>query len=967
MASGIKKIGAGVHYSALLLENGDLYFSGRQTYAEGYFEDYHSFVKIKQNINDIYCGQNDFLTVTSNEDGGSTVEAICHRTSFSFASPVTAGCVYSDHALLRSDGRWYAAGDNSSGQCGVTGSETLSEFTLVDGTDDWLAGRLTAAAVGKAHSVALKADGNVVVWGSNQYGQLGVPEEFSTLPAPAGSPYLSTYSGSTIEDAQSLFDLKTPDVETDTLGYTIADIDTPLYLQLENGVADTFLFEAAPETNGLSLNLSLLNADGQLIRSFTESTEVVLLDDTTYYLCVRSVDRHRCGGFMIRYNRLGLRGISFDTALPLQAGEQQLSVYQGKNLYVSFTAEHTGSYFITTEDEQALSCTLFDGERRQLQTFVCSGQIALSTGQTVYLMITNPRPNAFSTLRVFLSTPDTRTKQVAAGQNFSLIVREDGTVLGCGHNAFGQLGIGKKQTRQAECKAAAIIGVQKVDCGERHAVALKEDGSIWTWGANDKYQLGMDGTESQPIPRQITALGTDNIDVIAQLHGGIALKQDGSLVGWGRNYYGELGTGSAQPIIQPVALPMPDGVQSIAQIGSGTRYTALLTQDGKLYLAGTGAGSNLGLIQAAGNDRFCFQEYITDVPIDNMICGNERIILLSNGQVISGGPEGLNAIRGGDWYDGHGVVFNDSGVLYAFGQNGAGQLGDGTTTNAALTQVADPVDWLTFSQAAVGGTHTIALKPDGSVWTWGSNQYGQLGIAEPSSSSIPVKLLDACPDDYANHPEQAHPVEWPEWPASSCYPGTIDFTGDRDWFVFTPPVNGKYRLALSCEAVSGTLSLYEPGETGLLLLASGTAVEYELDHTKTYYYCVTDKNTGSYEVQLLVPSSDKIVVACQKDTTIRIYMSINGSPAWYSGSFELCYDPALLCVTDLSVPCYGKQTQPGAYQTVNIHEVEDGRIRFELPWLRTITGQYQGLANIFEFTALNDGAAQISIQADYRQ
>jgi YD repeat-containing protein len=95
---------------------------------------------------------------------------------------------------------------------------------------------------------------------------------------------------------------------------------------------------------------------------------------------------------------------------------------------------------------------------------------------------------------------------------------------------------------------------------------------------------------------------------------------------------------------------------------------------------------------------------------------------------VSGFSEGTRLAVG----FGHTVALKSDGTVYAWGYNHSGQLGDGTTTDSSV-----PVAASGFGggvAVAAGGYHTVALKSNGTVWAWGKNTYGQLGIGTGSGS-----------------------------------------------------------------------------------------------------------------------------------------------------------------------------------------------------------------------------------------
>jgi alpha-tubulin suppressor-like RCC1 family protein len=204
----------------------------------------------------------------------------------------------------------------------------------------------------------------------------------------------------------------------------------------------------------------------------------------------------------------------------------------------------------------------------------------------------------------------------------------------------------------------------------------------------------------------------------------VGVQKDGSLWTWGRNVNGQLGDGTfiakAIPTKNLSVLPNSDKWDKVA---SGNSHTIALTTSGVVYRWGGGSRGQLGL--AATTDAAA-----------------PSTAVLNNCKFVA---------AGGD----HSLAICGDGELYAWGANGFGQLGLSTTADAlaptlvAMGGVADR-DWESVSAGgghndagndlAVNGGHTVAIKTDGTLWAWGSNYYGQLGLGTTEDQSAPVKV-----------------------------------------------------------------------------------------------------------------------------------------------------------------------------------------------------------------------------------
>jgi hypothetical protein len=155
-------------------------------------------------------------------------------------------------------------------------------------------------------------------------------------------------------------------------------------------------------------------------------------------------------------------------------------------------------------------------------------------------------------------------KSVAAGYNHVLAVKTDGTVLGWGMNAFGQSGPSNfVNVNPTPAQINNLTGVTEVGAGYGFSLARTSDGKIWGWGLNSQGQLGngSQGSNPQPTPTQVSGI-TNAISVAAGNSHGLALLSDGTMVSWGDNSYAQLGDGTTFMRLTPVPIV---GIQVVAQ------------------------------------------------------------------------------------------------------------------------------------------------------------------------------------------------------------------------------------------------------------------------------------------------------------------------------------------------------------------------------------------------------------------
>ncbi|MGM7684313.1 RCC1 domain-containing protein [Cytobacillus sp. Hm23] len=187
-------------------------------------------------------------------------------------------------------------------------------------------------------------------------------------------------------------------------------------------------------------------------------------------------------------------------------------------------------------------------------------------------------------------------EQIAARSGQSMALASDGTVF-----TWGMISKGNWVGSDTQASPTAIpfpggATIEQIEAGASHKIAIASDGTVFTWGSNDDGELG-DGTmgtiEASPIPIPIPGGAT-----IEQVAGGVcctmALASDGTVFTWGLNLYGELGAGNIETnLVSPTVMPIPEGVL-IEQVAAGNSYTAVLTSDGTVLAWGRNYYGQLG-------------------------------------------------------------------------------------------------------------------------------------------------------------------------------------------------------------------------------------------------------------------------------------------------------------------------------------------------------------------------------------
>ncbi|HEY8211498.1 MAG TPA: hypothetical protein VIG99_28640 [Myxococcaceae bacterium] len=240
--------------------------------------------------------------------------------------------------------------------------------------------------------------------------------------------------------------------------------------------------------------------------------------------------------------------------------------------------------------------------------------------------------------------------------------------------------------------------------GGEHTCAVV-DGRILCWGRNQFGQLGSGVTADSPAPVQVAGLGEDGQSVAAGISHTCAVA-GGRTLCWGFNNKGELGNGTAVASDRPVRVSGSDAVpESIA----GGQFHSCRVLNGE--------------VQCWGENQYC--------ELGGAMVCDPGAFLDEPAQV--GGLSGAQSVVTGD---NHSCALVDGGVL-CWGRGDYGQLGSGTTLGQP---VPVPVAISGGVQAiAAGGHHTCAIS-GGSVWCWGLNKDGELGNGARGGGSAPAKI-----------------------------------------------------------------------------------------------------------------------------------------------------------------------------------------------------------------------------------
>jgi alpha-tubulin suppressor-like RCC1 family protein len=186
---------------------------------------------------------------------------------------------------------------------------------------------------------------------------------------------------------------------------------------------------------------------------------------------------------------------------------------------------------------------------------------------------------------------------VAAGNHHSLALGRDGTVMACGDNGEGQLGLGDTDDRDTFTVVPSLSDVVDIDAGDRHTIAVTCEGEVWTWGVGPTTGHGIDEYSTQwLVPTKVTGGGIEEAVVVQVAAGGehsMALTARGDLYSWGEGDHGRLGHGDKANLAVPRVV---GGIGGAVGMAGGTFHSLATTAEGRVLAFGEwGSGAMLGL------------------------------------------------------------------------------------------------------------------------------------------------------------------------------------------------------------------------------------------------------------------------------------------------------------------------------------------------------------------------------------
>ena len=352
-------------------------------------------------------------------------------------------------------------------------------------------------------------------------------------------------------------------------------------------------------------------------------------------------------------------------------------------------------------------------------------------------------------------------KKIRSGESHTLILLGNGKVFGFGWNESGQVINGNSKNYKKIVEIKGVESIVDIDVGDIHSVALRKDGIVFTWGSDFSGQLGSPDYKNFHLPVIVKMKNGEILKDIIKVAAGwdfsVALKKDGTVWTWGENKYGQLGDGTYKNKYYPVCVKGPKGIgylQNIVDIKAGAYHVLALSKDGTVWAWGDNQFGQLG------DGSFISKKYPVKVKnfsgngelsdIVKIECGAFHSCAINkNGEVLMWGKNMKGQLGNGTYEDrnlpvfvkneegkghlkeivdislgrNHTIALNKNGEIFVWGSNKYGQLGNEILKSSPFPirvyLNGKPLNKIV--KISAGGAFNVVLNQNGELYFWGTN------------------------------------------------------------------------------------------------------------------------------------------------------------------------------------------------------------------------------------------------------
>ena len=617
--------------------------------------------------------------------------------------------------MLDADGTVWSTGHNYYGQLGTNNKTNYSIPQQMRTGTTTVLNNIKKVSAGSLHTLALAENGTVYSLGYNYYGQLGTRNTTNyMLPVTMVDSKGNTVTG-------------VKDIEAN--GYTSILSIKPTTTGTEGNLSQT----AGIYVTGYNNYGQLFNQDTKTLTSLTkvqEDKNIITMASTQNISSQTAAIVDDSGlVYTVGYNGYGAMGnkTTTSTTEPANISEASLEVNTRKivlnletnNLSKQIEAKTDLGFNLLidqVENEEITYKTLDENIATVTDAGLVTGQ---KYGTTKIEVSTNKLPNKVLIDVQVLRKNDKTIAKTVSGTDFTLALKADGTVWTWGYNGYGQLGLGDNSNRYRPTQIN-IENVVDIAAGNNHALLVTADGKVYSFGSNSYGQLGRTGNTY--TPQEIPNL--ENIEkVSAGNYHSMAIDKEGNVYTWGYNQNGQLGDGTRISNSIPTKIKLTN----ITKIATKNNTSAAIDGDGNLYTWGYNYYGQQGITtdNVYTPRKVSILEKIIDVAVEN----NTIIVLDQNGEVLASG------------YNTYGNLGNNTTqtrksfdkVIEKYETITTGEGEEETTTTT-------PVYLSGIKSIEEGNEYAVAIKEDGTAISWGYNGYSQSSNGTTTNNLLPVDL-----------------------------------------------------------------------------------------------------------------------------------------------------------------------------------------------------------------------------------
>ena len=329
---------------------------------------------------------------------------------------------------------------------------------------------------------------------------------------------------------------------------------------------------------------------------------------------------------------------------------------------------------------------------------------------------------------------------IEAGVRHTIALRSDGIVFAWGDNRDGRLGNGTAEIQRMPAQVNGLENIISIAAGGFHNVALRDDGTVWKWG----WYGTVTGDGLFPVPVQVS-----NLDDVAAIAAGtnhsIALRSDGTVWSW----HCAFGMGLESSDSSVIARNL--GFENITAIAARSDSSIVLCDDGMVWILNARASIH--------NATQIFSNLTESPDVYNIVnvafSTRHAIAILEDGTVWAWGsddsPNNIYVYR--QILELHNAVAIDSegfwGDTLALKNDGSVWVW-GSTWPTFVSTFIQAYDFGTAIAVAAGRGHSAVICANGLIWAWGNNDYGQLGDGTLRSQTAPVQAVFRAAENFTN-------------------------------------------------------------------------------------------------------------------------------------------------------------------------------------------------------------------------